>query len=190
MAESPKEAATSPLEQEAKDRLEAARAWKAQWEMDFRECYFFSSPHRQRSLSSQSSSYTASARIQDAGELNTDEAFILCGDFGTEVTNAFLPEAKAWCERGPGMDLPPGVWDKVKDEIKKGDLAIFNAMKASNFYPEFAKASYPDLSIGPVGLWIERPHSAAPITNSAIPLRELMIGAAECGRSIHSPTVP
>src|SRR5258705_13745427 len=105
MAKAP--APSSPLELQAKDRLHAARAWKAQWEMDFRECYFFASPHRQRSLNS-SSSMTI-ARIQDAGDLNTDEAFILCQDFGTEVTNAFAPEAKNWCERGPGMDLPAGV---------------------------------------------------------------------------------
>jgi hypothetical protein len=179
MAKSPKEAATSPLEQEAKDRLAAARAWKAQWEMDFRECYFFASPHRQRSLNSNTPS--TQARIQDAGELNTDEAFILCGDFGTEVVNAFMPETKPWCERGPGMDLPEGVWDKVKDEIKKGDTAIFNAMKASNLYSEVAKGFYPDLSIGTVGLWIERPHASRPIVNSAIPLRELEINLGPYG---------
>jgi len=179
MAKSPKEAATSPLEMEARDRLEAARAWKAQWEMDFRECYFFASPHRQRSLNSASSATIA--RIQDAGELNTDEAFILCGDFVTEVVNAFMPEAKSWCERGPGMDLPAGVWDKVKDQIKKDDAAIFNAMKASNLYPEVAKGFYPDLSIGVVSLWIQRPHSAAAIVNSAVPLRELEINLGPYG---------
>ena len=179
MAKSPKEAADNPFEQEAKDRLAAARAWKAQWEMDFRECYFFASPHRQRSLNSASSATIA--RIQDAGELNTDEAFILCGDFVTEVVNAFMPEAKPWCERGPGMDLPAGVWDKVKDEIKKGDIAIFNAMKASNLYSEVAKGFYPDLAIGTVGLWIERPHAAAAIINSAIPLRELEINLGPYG---------
>src|SRR5881394_2635360 len=120
----------SPLALEAKDRLQAARLWKTQWEMDFRECYFFSSPHRYRFLSSAVTGVTATVtRIQDAGELNTDEAFILCGDFVTEVVNAFMPEAKPWCERGPGMDLPAGVWDKVKAEIKKGDESIFNAMR-------------------------------------------------------------
>jgi hypothetical protein len=72
--------------------------------MDFRECYFFASPHRQRASIRRRPTI---ARIQDAGDLNTDEAFILCGDFTTEVVNAFMPEAKPWCERGPGMDLPP-----------------------------------------------------------------------------------
>ena len=54
-------------------------------------------------------------------------------------------------------------------------------MKASNLYPEIAKAFYPDLSIGTVALWIERPHSAAPITVSAIPLRELEINLGPYG---------
>jgi hypothetical protein len=179
MAKSPKEPATSPLEQEAKDRLAAARAWKAQWEMDFRECYFFASPHRMRFLTS--TALQTSTRIQDAAQLNTDEAFILCGDFVTEIVNAFMPEAKPWCERGPGMDLPDVVWNKVKEDVRKGDQAIFSAMKASNLYPEVAKAFYPDLSIGTVALWIERPHSSHPIVNSAIPLRELEINLGPYG---------
>lgn len=171
--------AESKLEMEARDRLAAARIWKGQWELDFRECYFFASPHRQRFLSSTST--TTISRIQDAGELNTDEAFILCADFVTEVVNAFMPEAKPWCERGPGMDLPDGIWDKVKDQIGKDDQKIFSAMKASNLYPEVAKAFYPDLSIGTVGLWIERPHPAAPIINCAVPLRELEINLGPYG---------
>jgi hypothetical protein len=147
--------------------------------MDFRECYFFASPHRQRFVNS-SSSQTIS-RIQDAGDLNTDEAFILCGDFVTEIVNAFMSPDKPWCERGPGMDLPPGIWDKVKGDVLKGDQQIFNAMKASNLYPEVAKAFYPDLAIGTVGLWIERPHSSAPIINSAVPLRELEVNLGPYG---------
>src|SRR5258708_1930923 len=133
MAKAPAKAPPSPdaaLEQQAKDRLAAARLWKSQWEMDFRECYFFASPHRQRLLNS--TSMQTGGRIQDAAELNTDEAFILCADFVTEIVNAFMPEAKPWCERGPGMDLPDGVWKKVEADVKKGDQAIFNAMKASN----------------------------------------------------------
>lgn len=175
----PSESSNPKLETEARDRRQAAKAWKSQWELDFRECYFFSSPHRQRIMDS-SSSGTIN-RLNDAGELNTDEAFILCGDFVTEVTAAFMPEAKEWCERGPGMDLPPGVWDQVKKKVKEGDTAIFNAMKASNFYSEVAKGFYPDLSIGTVGLWIDRPHPASPIINCAIPLREIEINLGPYG---------
>lgn len=171
--------ADSELALEARDRLQAARAWKGQWEMDFRECYFFASPHRQRAVNSQSQ-YTQ-ARIQDAADLNTDVAFLLCQDFVTEVVNAFMPEAKPWCERGPGMDLPPDVWKQVEKDVRAGDTAIFNAMKASNFYPEVAKAFYPDLSVGTVGLWIDRPHPSWPIINSAVPLRELEINMGPYG---------
>lgn len=174
----PQETSKSDLEQQAKDRLAAAKAWKSQWEMDFRECYFFASPHRQRTLNSASSVHN---RILDAGELNTDEAFLLCADFTTEVVNAFMSPDKPWCERGPGMDLPPGVWDKVKSKIRLEDQQIFAAMKASNLYPEVAKAFYPDLAIGTVGLWIERPHPSWPIINSAVPLRELEINLGPYG---------
>jgi hypothetical protein len=174
--EAPKD---NPLQQEARDRLAAAREWKSQWEMDFRESYFFASPHRERTLNSASSATIA--RVNDAAELNTDEAFILCGDFVTEVVNAFMPEAKPWCKRGAGMDLPDGVWDKVKDEVLKGDQKIFNAMKASNLYPEVAKGFYPDLAIGTVALWIERPHPSAAIANSAVPLRELEVNLGPYG---------
>jgi hypothetical protein len=168
-----------PMETQGQDRLASAKAWKAQWEMDFRECYFFASPHRQRYLIS--SSQATVTRLQDAGELNTDEAFILCGDFVTEVVNAFMPEAKQWCEMGPGMDLPAGIWDQVKDKVKQNETAIFSAMRASNFYSEVAKGFYPDLSIGTVGLWIERPHANSAIINSAIPLRELEINLGPYG---------
>jgi hypothetical protein len=171
------------LEQEAKDRLAAARAWKAQWEMDFRECYFFASPHRQRSLASSSTSTIV--RIQDAGDLNTDEAFILCGDFVTEVVNSFMSPDKPWCKRGPGMYLPGGengkIWKSVKDKIRTDDEAIFNAMRASNLYPEVAKTFYPDLAIGTVGMWIDRPSASAPIMNSAVPLRELEVNTGPYG---------
>jgi len=176
--------ALAAMTQEAKGlaaaaRLHDARAWKAQWEMDFRECYFFASPHRQRIMTSASSS--AIIRIQDAGELNTDEAFILCGDFVTEVVNAFMPEAKSWCEMGPGMDLPAAVWDQVKDKVKANETAIFSAMRASNFYSEVAKGFYPDLSIGTVALWIQRPHPNSPIINSAVPLREIDVNLGPYG---------
>jgi hypothetical protein len=178
MAVEPKATAESPLQEEAVSRLVAARAWKSQWEMDFRECYFFASPHRQRFLNSTSQ---PALRIQDAPQLNTDEAFILCGDFVTEIVNAFMPEAKPWCELGPGEGLPAEVWKKVEADVRKSEQAIFNAMKTSNLYPEVAKAFYPDLSIGTVGLWIDRPHPAHPIDTMAIPLRELDVNLGPRG---------
>lgn len=169
----------NPIEKSACDRLKAARRQKAYRELDFKECYFFAAPHRQRNITS--TAQPGQTFIHDAAELNTDEAFILAQDFVTEIANAFMPEAKPWCERGPGMDLPPGVWEKVKDDVEAGDKAIFGAMKASNLYPEIAKAFYPDLAIGTVAMWIERPHPAAAIVNSAIPLRELEINLGPYG---------
>lgn len=161
----------NPLEEKAVKRLAAARVWKSYWELDFKECYFLSAPQRQRQISSQTQPGVQAPL--DAPELNTDLAFLIVQDFITEIVNTFMPEAQQWCERGPGMDLPPAAWDKIKDKIRAGDGQIFNAMKASNLYPEVTKAFYPDLAIGTVGMWIQRPHPAMPITVSAIPLREI-----------------
>jgi hypothetical protein len=79
------------------------------------------------------------------------------------------------------MDLPPGAWDKVKEAIGKDDLKIFEAMKASNLYPEMVKTCNPDLPIGTIAAWIDRPHPSKPITVAAIPLRELEINLGPYG---------
>ena len=174
---------TKTLEQEAVSRLAGARTWKSYIELDLKEGYFFAAPNRQRQISSQT--MPSQSRMQDAPELNTDQAFIICGDHTTEVVNAFLPEAEMWCERGPGMDLPGGkegpAWKSVEDQVKKDDAIIFNAIKASNFYSEIPKAYYPDLSLGTVGLWIDRPHPASAVVCSAIPIRELEIDLGPYG---------
>src|SRR5437868_2002274 len=134
MAKLPKPPAEpeNPLEKEAISRLADARMKKSFVELDFKESYFFCAPQRQRNINSMTE--PSQQRMLDAAELNTDSAFILCQDFVTEVINSFMPEATPWCERGPGMDLPPGAWDKVKDDIRKDDLKVFEAMKASNLY--------------------------------------------------------
>ena len=171
------------IEQQAISRLAAARTWKSYIELDLKECYFFAAPNRQRQISS--AVMPSQSRMQDAPELNTDQAFIICGDHTTEIVNAFMPEAESWCERGPGMDLPGGkegpVWKAVEKQVKEDDAKIFNAIKASNFYSEIPKAYYPDLSIGTVGMWIDRPHPASAIVSSAIPLRELEIDLGPYG---------
>jgi hypothetical protein len=179
-APAPEDDGRAKRQKEAQDRLAAARRWKADRELDFRECYFFAAPSRQRMMNS-TSAPAISSRMRDESELLTDEAFLLCGDFVTEVVNGFMPEAKQWCERGPGMDLKPEVWDQVKKDVGDGDKAIFAAMRASNLYPEVAKAFYPDLAIGTVSMWIDRPHPARPIVNAAIPLRELEINLGPHG---------
>src|SRR5262245_44604057 len=159
------------LEQQGLDRLKHARQGKSHWVLDFRECYFFTAPHRQRQL--MSSTRPLKTHFQDAVELNTDLAFDLTQEFVTEVVNTYLPEGQPWCERGPGMFLSDEQWDAIKEQVREGDQKIFSAMKASNLYPELTKAFYPDLAIGTVGIWIERPHPSSPITVWAVPLREL-----------------
>lgn len=161
----------NPLESRAVLRLQDARRWKELWMLDFKECYFFAAPHRQRQISSQVRPPTQ--RLLDAPELQTSLAFELCQDFVTEVTNTFMPEAQRWCERAPGMFIPKQAWDSVKDQVREDDGRIFDAMKASNLYPELSKAFYPDLAIGTIGLWIERRHAHQPITVHAVPLREI-----------------
>ena len=79
------------------------------------------------------------------------------------------------------MDIPDGIWDKIKDEVKEDDKKIFDAIRASNLYPEITKAFYPDLPIGTAAVWIERPHPSKPIVTSAIPFRELEIDLGPYG---------
>ena len=175
--------AQTGLESEGVGRLAACRTWKSYNELDYKECYFFTAPNRQRQINSQVQ--PATQRMLDAPELNTDDAFIIVADFITTIVNAFLPEAEMWCERGPGMFLPGGkdgpLWKSIADKVKDGDTKIFEAMKASNLYPELPKAFYPDLAIGTAALWIDRPHPSRPITVSAIPLRELEINLGPYG---------
>lgn len=167
------------LEHHANAKLAAARVWKNYIELDIKECYFFTAPNRQRQINSMTQPGTQ--RMLDAPELNTDQAFVITQDFVTELLQAFMPEALPWCERGPGMDIPDGIWEKIKDQVKKDDLKIFAAMKASNLYPELTKAFYPDIAIGAAGLWIDRPAIHKPINVAAVPLREIEIDLGPYG---------
>lgn len=169
----------SDLEAEGQARLKDSRAWKHIWEPEVRECMFFAAPHRQRMVSSNTSQ--AQRPIKDEGELNTDLAMELCGDFATEVINTFMPREQDWCERGPGEGVADDAFDAVKDQVKAGDKMAFRALRASNFYPAVAMAFDPELSIGTVALWSERPHPSKPINWTAIPLRELEINRGPNG---------
>jgi hypothetical protein len=175
----PGESSKQELERKGIARLAAARRWKSLWDLDLRECYFFAAPQRQRQL--QSYNQPPQQRLLDAAELNTDIAFELCGDFATEVINTYMPEAQMWCERGRGERVSEGVWKRVADRVKSADEQIFQAIRASNLYSELSKAFDPDLSIGTVGLWAERPHPSMPITWSAVPIRELEINLGPYG---------
>lgn len=117
----------------------------------------------------------------DAGELNTDFGMELCDDFATEIINTYMPEHVPWCERGPGERTPPMLWDQIKDRVQKIDAEIFKAIKGSNLYPEISKAFDPDLAIGTVALWIERPRPDCPAVVSTVPIRELEINLGPFG---------
>jgi hypothetical protein len=171
--------AENPLQQEGIDRLQACRRWKAMWDLDLREAYFLATPQRQRNVLSTSPPPTQ--RMLDAADLNTDLAFELCGDFATEVINTYMPEATPWCERGKGMFITQAQFDSVAKDAKEGDVAIFDAMKASNLYPEISKAFDPDLSVGTVGMWIQPSRPGGPIECLTAPIREIEINIGPNG---------
>lgn len=183
MAKAVKPAASptvSPLEKEANERLKEARARKELRVLDFKECYFFAAPDRQRQISSQTQ--PSSQTMMDAPELNTDLAMLLTGDFTTEIVNTYMPEAQEWCERRAGEDVPKEFFeDEIKPEVQKADTKIFNAIKASNFYSELPKALNPDLAIAAAGLFIHRPSPSQPIEVLAVPLREMEINLGPNG---------
>ncbi len=170
---------SSDLEQDAKRRLEACRIWKDLWQIDFAECYFFCSPNRLRQISSRSQ--PAAQRFLDAPELNTDQAFIVVGDFVTELVNTYMPEAQIWCEFNKGSDIPQEVWDQYADQFKAQTKTIFEAIKASNFYSELPKAFYPDIAIGTSAMWIDRKSPQHPIEVKAVPIHELEINLGPNG---------
>jgi hypothetical protein len=167
------------LEKEVLSRLAAARTWKSFFELDMKEMYFMTAPHRQRQISSQTAPGTV--RWMDYPELQTSVGFDLVGEFVTEVVNTFMPEAQQWCERGRGMFVPQQVWDQVKDQVYDDDILIFEAIKASNFYSEIPKSYDPDLSIGLTGMWVDIPYAGAPITCQAIPIRECEVNLGPYG---------
>ena len=177
--EGPPNSPNGDLESEGNSRLAACRIWKSLWDLDLRECYFFASPQRQRQI--QSYNQPPQQRLLDAAELNTDFAMELTDDFATEVINTYLPEAIPWCERRAGELTTDETWKTVKDRVAAADAGVFKAIKASNFYPELSKAFDPDLAVGTVAMWAERPHPASSIVWSAIPIRELEINLGPYG---------
>jgi hypothetical protein len=171
MVDTPTPNLSPELEKKAKDRRDEAREKKALWALDFKECYFFSAPHRQREIFS--TTKPAAARRNDAPELQTSLAFDLVGEFVTEIVNTFMPESQPWVQQGPGMFIKPDVWKQVAEIAKANDAAIFDAIKSSNFYAEIPKAYDPDLAIGTAAIWIDQPRPDQAIQCSAVPLREL-----------------
>jgi hypothetical protein len=159
------------LQEEGLRRRKEARIEKQRFALDFKECYFFATPTRQREVTNESA--PSRAPIGDQGELQTSVGILDAQDFVTEVVNTFMPESQPWCERGRGMFVKQKDWEDVRDQVMADDKIIFEAMKASNLYAEIQKAFFPDLAIGTYGLWIHRPNVSGPIAVQAIPLREI-----------------
>ena len=168
----------SPLQKEAIGRREEARTWKSRRLLDFKECYFFLAPSRQRQLSSQTA--PAVQTMLDEPELNTDQGFIVAQDFTTEIINTYMPEAQDWCESKGGEGFED-IFEQIKDDAKAADKKIFSAIRASNIYAELPKACNPDLCIGTAALYIDRPYGYKPIETLAVPMRELDINLGPNG---------
>jgi hypothetical protein len=162
-----------PLDAEANTRLADCRAQKQAFELDMRECYFFTAPLRSRQINSTSA--PATTPLHDDGFLQTSAGYELTGDFVTEVSNTFMPQAEQWCERKAGIFVSEQDWKAIEGQVRADDKKIFEAIKGCNFYSEFAKAAYPDLAIGTMGLWIDDPRPGEPICVQAVPLREIEI---------------
>jgi hypothetical protein len=177
----PKNAAPPPHEcdEEANDRLDQARTQKVPFDQDIRESLFFTSTLLPRLATSQSQ--PPSTPLHDDGYLQTSVGAELSADFVTEVTNTFLPQGEQWCERRPGMFVPEANWKAKEKKVQDDDKTIFETIKASNFYPEFAKAADPYLAIGTMGLFIIDPHPAQAIRAMAVPLHELDLNLGPYG---------
>jgi hypothetical protein len=166
------------LDEEANDRIADARLQKMPFELDMRECYFFTDPLRTRQVNSLS--LPPQVPLHDDGFLQTSTGYEVTEDFVNEAINTFMPQNENWSERAAGMfakTLP----DAVLQEIREGDNTIFKAIKGCNFYSELGKAAYPDLAIGTMALWITDPGAARNIQCLATPLRELEINLGPDG---------
>lgn len=181
MAKKPKEIVveTHPLDEEANDRLADCRAQKMPFELDMRECYFFTDPLRTRQVNSMSMPPTVP--LHDDGFLQTSAAFMVTEDFVTEVINTFMPQNELWAERQPGMFTNKAQWESVRGQVQDDDKQIFAAIKGCNFYAELAKSAYPDLAIGTMAMMIDDPHPSQNIRCLAVPLRELEINLGPDG---------
>src|SRR6185437_7411733 len=171
--------AKHPLDADANTRIDDCRRQKMPFELDMRECYFFTAPLRQRQVNSQTS--PPSTPLHDDGFLQTSIGYELTGDYVTEILNTFMPQAERWCERSKGIYVKQADWESIKAQIRADDISIFEAIKGSNFYPEFAKAAYPDLAIGTMAMYIDDERPGEHICIQAIPLREIEINLGPYG---------
>lgn len=168
------------LEQDALDRLGAARRMKAKHELDIREGYFFTAPRRSRSISSLASS--TSYRPADEGELQISIAMEEAETFTTTLINSFMPQGVPWADLSPATAVPEVMKDQLAAEIKTRQDATFDLINESNFYSELATTLNPDGAIGTFALWIDRGRFHQAVTVKGVPLRELEINVGPDGK--------
>lgn len=167
------------LTEEACERLDACEKQKHEFDLDIREGYFFAQPHRAREIRSDQA--TSTSKPTDDAELQTGIAGELVADFTTELVNGFMPpHAPFWAERLPGAFIPDALREQVKQQARKEDAKIFEAVRASNLYEEFPKLGA-DPAIGTAALWVEDPRPAESVIVQAIPLHELEINLGPHG---------
>lgn len=168
------------LEKEALRRLQSARQQKTRFDRMLREGYYFTAPHRMRSVSSA----TVQMNTQpddDADQLFTSFGFEVAGDFPTVMINTFCPQAEPWVMRKAGWGVPADIKQKFDEAAKEGTATIFEAISASNFYAECGKGFNPDLALGTVAMWIEPGQAGQPIRCQIVPIRELEINLSPWG---------
>lgn len=167
------------LTAEANARLKTCEDQKREYNLDIREGYFFTAPHRARTI--RSAQPLSPTKPDDAATLQTGIAMELSKDFATVAVNSFMPPAEPWAEQRPGMFLDDAQKKLVSDEIQKQDTVIFDAIRASNLYEEIPKSFNPDLAIGTAAIHISDPRPHENMVVQAIPLHELEINVGPFG---------
>jgi hypothetical protein len=169
------------LTQDALERLESCRAQKAIFDLDIREAYFFTAPHRSRSISS--STVPGKTRPTDAGELQISIAMEEAENFATTLITSFMPEGVEWVDLEPSAGVPEVLKDEVAGKIAAQKAATFKLIGESNFRAELATALNPDASVGMFALWIDQPQARLdiPLSVRAVPLRELEVDVGPDG---------
>lgn len=166
------------LTEQANARLAACVSQKNEFDLDIRESYYFSQPHRAREI--RSAQAISASKPSDGDTLQTGMAMELVDDFNTEVINSFMPQAEPWAERRPGMFIPKQLREEAKKAAAEQDPVIFDAIRASNLYEEFPKLGA-DVAIGTAAFSIDDLRPSENIVVQAIPLHEIEINIGPFG---------
>jgi hypothetical protein len=174
-AEKPKVDPMKGLEEEARRRLADARQQKSYSRLDLQEAYFFTRPR----LSYMVESYNKPARKREdqADELATGIGPEVSEDFATEAVAAFFPQGTNWVTAEPSkvdlVDLEEDEKQEILDKAKDRDELIFSSIRASNFEAELGTTLDPNLAVGTVAWWIDKPTNTRPINVQTVTTREL-----------------